>query len=131
MAVPVPAAASSSALPGPPDKIIEQIFSYAGGSPPLEQRDAAYKEELATYTVSKHCKNPNKNAVFSQHFRCISAGLTLLSPTPLYATTPRRSASFLRACVCVCIGRHRAGAVAARLPWPGPGGASEAPGRYP
>jgi hypothetical protein len=44
-------AVPAASLPPPPDRIVEEIFSYAGGAPPIEQRDAAYKELLAEYTA--------------------------------------------------------------------------------
>jgi hypothetical protein len=44
-------AVPAAALPEPPEQIVEEIFSYAGGAPPIEQRDSAYKELLAEYTA--------------------------------------------------------------------------------
>ncbi len=44
-------AVPAASLPPPPDRIVENIFSYAGGAPPIEERDAAYKELLAEYTA--------------------------------------------------------------------------------
>ena len=47
---PPPPPPAPSTLPPPPSQLVEEIFSYAGGAPPVEHRDAAYREQLATYT---------------------------------------------------------------------------------